>query len=219
LCIRVAPVTVQRRPHGPMQRSAPSQGVSTRRERCQMVISATGRLIVRGPQLRILPGPSEGRMGCPARSPRDSPGGRVHVARAGRIRRLIPLAVVAVVAVSVIVAFGKTSPQRGGSPAPGVATSPGNPGSGLRRHHIRIVINARQTGGSWKDQLQLPRALTLDSISNAYPPLSPQVGARRDLRRRRRRRLKRAGASVYDAVTSHLGGEYDRSGTLRRVAT
>jgi hypothetical protein len=29
--------------------------------------------------------------------------------------------------------------------------------------------------------------------------------------------LKRAGAALYDAVTSHLGGAWDTSGTLKRV--
>ena len=59
--------------------------------------------------------------------------------------------------------------------------------------------------------------LTLDSISNGYHHHlrklargSACVGGDIDC-------LEPIGPNVYDAVTSHLGGEYDSSGTLRRV--
>jgi hypothetical protein len=108
-----------------------------------------------------------------------------------------------------------------------VSTSRGGPltgtwsgviaGSGANPHHIVIVVNAKQTGGSWKlsDRCQGP--LTLDSISNGYHHYrrrlahgSTCAGGDIDC-------LKRVGANVYDAVTSHRGGEYDVGGTLRRV--
>jgi hypothetical protein len=93
----------------------------------------------------------------------------------------------------------------------------GKPGSGVKRQHIVIVVNAKETGGSWKLSPTCHGPMTLDSISNGYHHY---------LRRRGRGVkcavgdidcLKRAGANVYDAVTSHRGGEYDSSGTLRRV--
>jgi hypothetical protein len=93
----------------------------------------------------------------------------------------------------------------------------GAPGSGLGRQHIRIVVNARQTGGSWRLGATCHGPLTLDSISNGYHhylrklfPGSTCAGGDIDC-------LKRAGAGIYDAVTSHRGGEYDLTGTLRRA--
>jgi hypothetical protein len=94
----------------------------------------------------------------------------------------------------------------------------GKPGSGVERHHIVIVVNAKETAGSWKLSAACHGPLTLDSISNGYHHY---------LRRRGRGVkcavgdidcLKRVGANVYDAVTSHRGGEYDSTGTLRRRA-
>lgn len=88
---------------------------------------------------------------------------------------------------------------------------------GVVRQHIRITVNRQETGGSWRLSATCHGPLTLDSISNGYHHY---------LRRRGRGVkcavgdidcLKRAGADVYDAVTSHRGGEYDVTGTLRRV--
>jgi hypothetical protein len=135
------------------------------------------------------------------------------------IRRLVPLAVVVVVAASAFVAFGKTA--RGG-PLTGTWSGyiAGAPGSGIKRQHIRIVVNAREKGGSWRISAACHGPLTLDSISNGYHHYlrklargtSCALGGDIDC-------LKRVGANVYDAVTSHDGGEYNISGTLRRVRT
>ena len=93
----------------------------------------------------------------------------------------------------------------------------GQAGSGLRGDRITIVVNATETGGSWQLSATCRGPLTLDSISNGYhhylrklAPGASCAGGDVDC-------LKTAGASLYDAVTSHLGGSYDRSGTLRRV--
>ena len=82
-----------------------------------------------------------------------------------------------------------------------------------------IVVNAKQTGGSWKLSGGCNGPLTLDSISNGYhhylrKPARGSTCAAGDIDC-----LKRVGANVYDAVTSHKGGEYDSSGTLHRVRT
>jgi hypothetical protein len=93
----------------------------------------------------------------------------------------------------------------------------GKSGGEVKRQLILISVNAKETGGSWKLGAKCYGPLTLDSISNGY----------HHYRRKRGRGvtcpvgdidcLKRVGANVFDAVTSHRGGEYDTSGTLRRV--
>jgi hypothetical protein len=78
-------------------------------------------------------------------------------------------------------------------------------------------VTANETGGSWELSATCHGPLTLDSISNGYHHHlrklargSTCTGGDVDC-------LKRVGANVCDAVTSHLGGAYDSSGTLRRV--
>jgi hypothetical protein len=134
------------------------------------------------------------------------------------IRRVVPLVIVGCIALSAIVAFGKAL-QHGKLTGTWSGYIAGDPGSEVQRVHIRIVVNAAQTGGSWKISATCHGPLTLDSISNGYhhylrkpAPGSTCAGGDIDC-------LKRAGANVYDAVTSHKGGEYDSSGTLRRVNT
>lgn len=130
----------------------------------------------------------------------------------------MPLAVVASVAMSAVAAFGK--PSHGG-PLTGTWSGyiGGQSGSGVKRHHMTIVVNARETGGTWRISAACHGPLTLDSISGGYHHYlrklargSTCAGGDIDC-------LKRAGADVYDAVTSHIGGEYDTSGTLRRLKT
>ena len=84
---------------------------------------------------------------------------------------------------------------------------------------IRIVVNAAETAGSWRISATCRGPLTLDSISGGYHHYLRKLargsrGAGGDIDC-----LKRAGAGLYDAVTSHLGGEYDSAGTLRRGRT
>jgi hypothetical protein len=133
------------------------------------------------------------------------------------IRRLAPLVIAGCVALSASVAFGNAS--RGG-PLTGTWSGyiASAPGSGVKRQQIRIVVNASETGGSWEISATCDGPLTLESISNGYHHYLRKLahGARcagGDVDC-----LKRAGANVYDAVTSHRGGEYDSSGTLHRVS-
>ncbi len=133
------------------------------------------------------------------------------------IRRLVPLATALTVAVSAIAAFGKPS-DNGRLTGTWSGEIAGNPGSRVRRDHIRIVVNARETGGSWSISATCRGPLTLDSISNGYHHYLRRLARGATCPGGDVDCLKRAGANVYDAVTSHLGGEYDSSGTLRRVA-
>jgi hypothetical protein len=134
------------------------------------------------------------------------------------IRRLVLPVIVASVAVLAIVAFGKTS--NGGRLA-GTWSGyiAGSPGSGVKRLHIRIVVNAKETGGSWKISATCHGPLTLDSISNGYHHYLRKLARGTTCAGGDIDCLKRAGANVYDAVTSHISGEYDSAGTLRRVST
>ena len=134
------------------------------------------------------------------------------------IRRLVPLAIAVSVGVSAIVAFGKPSHK---APLTGTWSGyiAGNPGSGVKRRHIRIVVNARETGGSWRISATCDGPLTLDSISNGYHHYLRKLARGATCAGGDVDCLKRVGADVYDAVTSHMGGEYDSSGTLRRVTT
>jgi len=134
------------------------------------------------------------------------------------IRRLVVLAIVLIVAASASVAAGKAS--RGG-PLTGTWSGSivGNPGSALKPVHIRIVVNATQTGGSWRVSAACRGPLTLDSISNGYHHYLRKLARGATCAGGDIDCLKRAGANLYDSVTSHLGGEYDSAGTLRRVST
>jgi hypothetical protein len=130
-------------------------------------------------------------------------------------RRLLPLVVAASCAVTPVAAVGRTH----GGPLTGTWSGyiTGQPGSGVKRHHIVIVVNANETGGSWALGAMCAGPLRLDSISNGYHHYLRRTGRRSTCAGGDVDCLKRVGANVYDAVTSHLGGEYDSSGTLRRV--
>lgn len=130
-------------------------------------------------------------------------------------RRLVPLVVAAICAVLAVTAIGRTH----GGPLTGKWSGyiTGHADSGVKRHHIVIVVNANETGGHWKLSATCQGPLTLDSVSNGYHHY---------LRRKARGArcaggdidcLKRIGGHVHDAVTSRLGGAYDSSGTLRRA--
>jgi len=93
----------------------------------------------------------------------------------------------------------------------------GQPKSGARGVRIVIAVNAGETGGSWKIGATCQGPLALDGISYGYHhflrklvPGATCAGGDVDC-------LKQVGANLYDAVTSHLGGAYDLSGTLHRV--
>lgn len=130
-----------------------------------------------------------------------------------RHRRLVLLLTAAIFAVAAVSAYG--SPARGG---PLTGTWSGYiGGSGVKRQHIRIVVNARQTGGSWRISATCQGPLTLDSISGGYHHYKRRLARGSTCHGGDIDCLKRVGANVYDAVTSHRGGEYNVTGTLRRV--
>jgi len=90
-------------------------------------------------------------------------------------------------------------------------------GSHVKRQHIVITVNAGERGGSWKLSNTCYGTETLDSISGGYHHYRRHVAHGASCAGGDIDCLKRAGADVYDAVTSHLGGEYSQGGTLHRV--
>jgi hypothetical protein len=93
----------------------------------------------------------------------------------------------------------------------------GQPGSGVRGERIIIVVNAGETGGSWKLSATCHGPLTLDGISNGYHHYLRKLAREAACAVGDVDCLKEVGANLYDSVTSHLGNAHDLSGTLRRV--
>jgi hypothetical protein len=92
----------------------------------------------------------------------------------------------------------------------------GQPGAGTQQH-ILLVVNAQESAGSWKLSTSCYGSLKLDSISGGYhhylrTPAADATCAGGDIDC-----LKLEGLRLEDEVTSHLGGRWDSSGTLRRV--
>jgi hypothetical protein len=129
------------------------------------------------------------------------------------MRRLLLLLVLAACAATPAAALG-----RGTHRGPLTGTWSGYiAGGGVRREHIVIVVNASETGGSWSLGATCRGPLTLDSISNGYHHYLRKLARGATCAGGDIDCLKRVGATVYDAVTSHRGGAYDEGGTLRRV--
>jgi hypothetical protein len=133
------------------------------------------------------------------------------------VRRLLPLAVAVACISAASVAAARTS--RGG-PLTGTWSGyiAGKPGSGVKRRHIVIVVNAKETGGSWELSATCHGPLTLDSISNGYHHYlrhlargSTCAGGDVDC-------LEREGAKVGDWITPRPNG-WSRNGLLHRVRT
>lgn len=80
-----------------------------------------------------------------------------------------------------------------------------------------VVVNARETGGSWRISARCQGSLALQGISGGYHHYVRMLAAGATCAGGDVDCLKRAGGALYDAVTSHLGGAWDSSGTLRRV--
>src|SRR5215469_16583381 len=74
--------------------------------------------------------------------------------------------------------------------------------------HIVIVIDAAQTGGSWRLSATCHGRLTLDSISGGYHHYLRHFAGAGDCAGGDIDCLKRVGANVDDAVTSVHSGEY-----------
>ena len=90
-------------------------------------------------------------------------------------------------------------------------------GSGASRQRMAITINARETAGTWRLSARCYGRLTLDSISDGYHHYRRHAASGVSCAGGDVDCLKPAGADLYDAVTSHLGGSWDTSGTLKRV--
>lgn len=81
-----------------------------------------------------------------------------------------------------------------------------------------ISVNARETAGHWRISSSCYGPERLDSISNGYHHFLRKLGRGAHCKLAGDIDcLKRAGANVYDAVTTHAGGAYDVQGTLHRV--
>ena len=130
-------------------------------------------------------------------------------------RWLLPLLVVAICAVAAATAVAGNHREPLAGTWSGVIS--GQPSSGNRGSRIVIVVNARETGGSWRLSATCYGPLTLSSISNGYHHYLRKLASGTSCAGGDVDCLKQAGASLYDAVTSHLGSAHDLSGTLRRV--
>jgi hypothetical protein len=91
-------------------------------------------------------------------------------------------------------------------------------GSASTRQRMQITVNARETAGTWRISASCHGALTIDSISDGYHHFRRHVASGASCAGGDVDCLKRAGADLYDAVTSHLGGSWDTSGTLKRAS-
>ena len=131
------------------------------------------------------------------------------------LRRLSPMVVVAICALTAIAALAKGT----GGPLTGTWRGyiVGQPGSHIKRRRIVIVVNSKETGGNWSVSATCHGPLTLDSISNGYHHYVRRLAKGATCTGGDVDCLKRVAANVYDAVTSHVGGEYDMSGTLHRL--
>jgi len=88
----------------------------------------------------------------------------------------------------------------------------GHPG-----YRIVIVVNARETGGSWSVGATCHGPLVLQSISDGYHHYLRRLAHGATCAGGDVDCLMRSGSNLYDAVTSRLGSAWDSSGTLRGV--
>ena len=120
------------------------------------------------------------------------------------MRRLLPLVVVAICAAAAGSALAGNQAQPLAGTWSGVIS-----GHGSTSARILIVVNARETGGSWRLSASCHGPLALQSISGGYHHYIRKVAAGATCAGGDVDCLKRAGANVYDAVTSRLGGAHD----------
>ncbi len=152
------------------------------------------------------------RRSVPGIQPGRRAAGTLPAAMLAWSRRLLPLLAVALCAVTTAAAVART--PHGG---PLTGTWSGQITGGSQRQRIVIVVNTRETGGSWKLGPSCYGPLRLDSISNGYHHYVRKRGRGATCAGGDIDCLRRAGANLYDAVTARRGGAYDVSGTLRRV--
>lgn len=92
----------------------------------------------------------------------------------------------------------------------------GSVNGSVRRERITIVVNARETAGSWKVSSSCRGSLTLHNIFDGYHHYRRHVASGASCRGGDIDCLKRDGANVTDSVTPRSGG-WARNGTLHRV--
>ncbi len=92
----------------------------------------------------------------------------------------------------------------------------GSVNGSVRRERITIVVNARQTAGSWKVSSSCRGSLTLHNISDGYHHYRRHLASGASCRGGDIDCLQRDGANVIDSVTPRAGG-WARNGTLHRV--
>jgi hypothetical protein len=137
----------------------------------------------------------------------------------------LSVVIVAVIAGTIAAAGSTAAPRMTGtaqSSRSGVLTGTwtgvlsGSAGGSIRRERITIVVNARESAGSWKVGPTCHGSLTLHSISGGYHHYRRRVASGASCLGGDTDCLMRSGANLYDSVTPRPGS-YSRSGTLRRV--
>jgi hypothetical protein len=133
------------------------------------------------------------------------------------IRRIATLAVMLLATAGGAAASAHSGTRSMMHPGPLTGEWSGHIGSGSSRQPMTIAINARETRGTWRISARCYGTLTLDSISGGYHHFRRHAAAGAGCAGGDVDCLKRYGAELYDAITSHLGGSWDSSGTFRRV--
>ena len=123
----------------------------------------------------------------------------------------------AVALVAAVAATGSTAAPRSG-PLSGTwaGVLSGTVDGTLRHERIRLVVNARQTGGTWRVGASCHGRLTLESISGGSHHYRRRAASGSSCAGGDIDCLWREGANVYDNITPRPGG-WSRDGTLRRV--
>jgi hypothetical protein len=137
-----------------------------------------------------------------------------------RVWRLAALVVAVICVAGAASAFARTTTRaaaRTKHSGPLSGNWSGYIGSGSTRQRMQITVNSRETAGTWSISAGCSGTLTLDSISDGYHHFRRHVASGASCAGGDVDCLKRAGADLYDAVTSHLGGSWDTSGTLKRA--
>ena len=129
------------------------------------------------------------------------------------------LALAALLVAGAVTASAASAATMHGGPLTGTWSGrlAGQSGYVVKRQHIVIVVNARETSGTWRLSRSCYGRLTLDSISNGYHHYLRRHGRGSTCAAGEIDCLRRVGANVYDAVTARRGSAYGPAGTLRRV--
>jgi len=126
---------------------------------------------------------------------------------------------IALLSIAVVLAVVAASAFSSGGPLTGTWSGYINRAAGgaTQRHHLRLVVNASERGGSWRVSASCSGTLRLQSISNGFHHYveklargSTCLGGGVDC-------LERAGAGLYDEFQPQPGTNYTSATTLTRV--